>query len=107
MALPRRPNKRQREEQAAEAQIQKREPERPTSGKHKAGGGTTAAATTTFAQFIADQTVVKTKAIAGKDPREAFLQYTEGNKSYLGNETKILDTKTVEQEEEEKLKKNR
>jgi WD repeat-containing protein 70 len=107
LALPRRPNKRQREEQAAEVQMQKREPERPTSGKHKAGGGTTASATTTFAQFIADQTVVKTKAIAGKDPREALLQYTEG-KSYLGKETKILDTKTVEQEEEEdKLKKQR
>jgi hypothetical protein len=87
--------KRRKKDESAEA-IAKREPERPASGKHKAGGS--GSAVTTFAQYIADQSTKKD--IAGKDPREALLKYTEG-KSYLGKETKILDTKTMEQEEEE------
>ena len=89
------PKKRHKKDLDAEA-VAKREPERPASGKHKAGGA--GSAVTTFAQYIADQSV--RQDIAGKDPREALLKYKEG-KSYLGNETKILDSKTMEQEEEE------
>lgn len=74
------------------------EPERPTSGKHKTGSQ--AGGVTNFQQFVADQTQVKGKVIAGRDPREALLQYQKG-KSYLGKETKILAEKTAEEEEEE------
>eukprot|EP00977_Amphora_coffeiformis_P015735 scaffold4707_cov164-Amphora_coffeaeformis.AAC.9 len=87
--------KRRKVDENAEA-VAKREPERPATGKHKAGGA--GSAVTTFAQYIAGQSAQKD--IAGKDPREALLKYQEG-KSYLGKETKILDTKTMEQEEEE------
>lgn len=91
--------KRRKKDEAAEA-LAKREPERPATGKHRAGGA--GSGVTTFAQYIADQSTQKD--IAGKDPREALLKYTEG-KSYLGKETKILDTKTMEEEEEEEEEK--
>jgi len=85
-----------------EEPVKSLEPERPVSDKHKTGsqvGGSIS-----FAQFVADQTLTKSKVIAGKDPREALMQYTEG-KSYLGKETKILAEKTAEEEEETRSKK--
>jgi WD40 repeat protein/pSer/pThr/pTyr-binding forkhead associated (FHA) protein len=82
--------------------IKSHEPERPASGKHKAGGQT--GGTVTFQQFVADQRVTKAKAIAGKDPREALFHYTEGKNyvgtAYEGNVHKLAE-KTAEEEENE------
>jgi hypothetical protein len=82
--------------------VKSHEPERPSSGKHKAGGQT--GGNVTFQQFVADQRVSKAKAIAGKDPREALFQYTEGKNyvgtAYEGNVQKLAE-KTAEEEEEE------
>lgn len=84
--------------------IKSREPERPATGKHKTGAQS--GGMLTFQQFVADQRVSQSKAIAGKDPREALLQYTDGkSKSYVasayeGNVSKLAE-KTAEQEEEE------
>jgi WD40 repeat protein len=79
------------------------EPERPISGKHKTGG--TMGGNLNFQQFIADQTVSKTKVIAGKDPREALFEYSEGknyiSQAYKGNKETILHDKTAEEEDEE------
>jgi len=75
--------------------MKSKEPERPVTGKHKTGsqdGG----GVRNFAQFVADQTSVKTKVIAGRDPREALFQYDEGV-----DEGRKLAEKTVEEEEEE------
>lgn len=78
------------------------EPERPATGKHKAGGRT--GTNLTFQQFVADKRIGESKDIAGKDPREALLKYKEGkaivDRAYAGNESKLAD-KTAEQEEEE------
>jgi WD40 repeat protein/pSer/pThr/pTyr-binding forkhead associated (FHA) protein len=83
-------------EQQAEESLARREPQRPASGKHHEGGS--GSGVTTFAQFVAGQNAGK--SIAGKDPREALLKYKEG-KSYLGKETKILDSRTMEQGDED------
>lgn len=80
-----------------------REPERPATGKHKAGAQ--AGSNLNFAQFVADQRVKKAKVIAGKDPREALFQYKgDGKKfadsAYEGNANKLAD-KTAEEEADE------
>jgi hypothetical protein len=79
------------------------EPERPVSGKHKTGGQV--GGNVNFQQFVADQTGSKTKIIAGKDPREALFEYSEGKSyiegAYKGNKGTILADKTAEEEEEE------
>jgi hypothetical protein len=67
--------KRKREER--KDPVKSKEPERPTSGKHKVGGQE--GSNVTFAQFVADQRVVKSKAIAGEDPREALLRFGDGS----------------------------
>jgi hypothetical protein len=54
-----------------------KEPERPASGKHKVGGQE--GSNVTFAQFVADRRVAKSKAIAGTDPREALIRFGDGN----------------------------
>lgn len=78
--------------------LKSKEPERPATGKHKIGGH---AGGSNFAMFVADQTVVKTKPIAGRDPREALFQYSEGKSfisgAYQGNEGKLAE-KTAEEE---------
>lgn len=78
--------------------MKSKEPERPATGKHKIGGH---AGGSNFAMFVADQTVTKTKPIAGRDPREALFQYSEGksyiNGAYQGNESKLAD-RTAEEE---------
>ncbi|KAL7559517.1 hypothetical protein ACA910_010328 [Epithemia clementina (nom. ined.)] len=70
-----------------------REPERPVSGKHKAGFGGGGGVPATLQQFVADQAAAQQQKkqrgtattaaalteggiIAGKDPREALLQYS-------------------------------
>ena len=53
-----------------------KEPERPASGKHKTGGQE--GSNVTFAQFVADRRVAKSKAVAGTDPREAILRFGDG-----------------------------
>lgn len=78
--------------------MKSKEPERPATGKHKIGGHTGGSS---FAMFVADQSVTKTKPIAGKDPREALFQYSEGKTfisgAYQGNESKLAE-KTAEEE---------
>jgi WD40 repeat protein/pSer/pThr/pTyr-binding forkhead associated (FHA) protein len=86
-------------EQKEEESLARREPQRPATGKHHEGGS--ASGVTTFAQFVADQTAAK--SIAGRDPREALLKFKEG-KSYLGKETKILDSRTMEQGDDDDAK---
>jgi WD40 repeat protein/pSer/pThr/pTyr-binding forkhead associated (FHA) protein len=98
--------KRRREEKEGVAKTH--EPERPATGKHKAGGQ--AGGATTFQQFVADQTIVQqTKAIAGKDPREALFQYSEGKafieSAYEGNKRPLADRTAEEEEEESKTTK--
>jgi WD repeat-containing protein 70 len=88
--------------------VKSHEPERPATGKHKSGGQ--AGGNVTFQQFVADQRVSKSKAIAGKDPREALFQYTEGanyvGNAYEGNVHKLAE-KTAEEEQEELKKAGR
>jgi WD repeat-containing protein 70 len=88
--------------------VKSHEPERPATGKHKSGGQT--GGNVTFQQFVADQRVSKSKAIAGKDPREALFQYTEGKNyvgaAYDGNVHKLAE-KTAEEEQEELKKAGR
>jgi WD repeat-containing protein 70 len=98
--------KRKRKEDPAADALSRREPERPTSGKHKTGsqvGGSV-----NFQQFVSDQTIGKAREIAGKDPREALFKYNEGKsfveRAYEGNKSKLAD-KTAEEEEEEAKKK--
>jgi WD40 repeat protein len=50
-----------------------KEPERPATGKHKAGAQI--GSNTTFQQFVADQTGEKAKQIAGEDPRNALFKF--------------------------------
>ena len=99
-------SKRRREER--KDPVKSKEPERPASGKHKAGAQE--GATLTFQQFVADQHVGKAKVIAGNDPREALFQYTEGksfvDSAYDGNVSKLADT-TAEEEEEQMRKKSK
>jgi hypothetical protein len=101
-------SERKRKRLEREDPVKSHEPERPASGKHKAGGQ--AGGNVTFQQFVADQRVSKAKAIAGKDPREALFQYTEGKNyvgtAYEGNVHKLAE-KTAEEEEEELSKSNR
>lgn len=98
-----RKTKRKRADQPVDA-AKEREPERPATGKHKAGGQPGAGLT--FQQLVADKRIGDSneKEITGKDPREALLQYTEGKsiveRAYKGNKSKLAD-KTAEQEEEE------
>jgi WD repeat-containing protein 70 len=86
--------------------VKSHEPERPATGKHKSQTG----GNVTFQQFVADQRVSKSKAIAGKDPREALFQYTEGKNyvgiAYEGNVHKLAE-KTAEEEQEELKKAGR
>ena len=92
--------KRRRRGEEEEVDPNKRlEPERPATGKHKAGGA--GSGVTTFQQFVADRRGEKTKTIAGKDPREALMKYSD-DKNILGsNSDKVLDTRTLEEEEED------
>ena len=54
-----------------------KEPERPASGKHKAGGQE--GSNVTFAQFVADRRVAKSKTVAaGTDPQDAILRFGDG-----------------------------
>jgi hypothetical protein len=78
--------------------VKSRRPEPPASGM-KTGSQTGAALN--FQQFVSDS-IVKTKNIAGKDPREELFRYSEG-KTYVDQAygTKILAEKTLEEEEEE------
>jgi WD repeat-containing protein 70 len=91
-----------------EAEVQRREPERPATGKHKMGSAAAGGALN-FQQYVADQSMGATKAIAGKDPRDALFKYNEGkafvDRAYEGNESKLAE-KTAEEEEEMKQKKN-
>lgn len=61
----------------------------------------------TFSQFTSDQVFAKTKAIAGKDPREALFKYREGksyiDSAYEGNQSQLAE-KTAEEEAEEAKK---
>ena len=97
--------KRKREER--KDPVKSREPERPATGKHKTGGQT---GSLNFAQAVADQTMSKSKAIAGKDPREALFQYNEGasfvDRAYEGNKSQLAE-KTAEEEEEEFRRKSK
>lgn len=85
-----RPNVKRQKREDRKDPIKSREPERPATGKHKVGSK---AGGSSFAIFVADQTVVHTKEIAGKDPREALLQYDEGpslvESAYEGNRSKL------------------
>jgi WD repeat-containing protein 70 len=99
------PLKRKRADDDKKALQQKMEPERPNKYKHKTGAQVGGAIS--FQQFVADQRIEKTKEIAGKDPRQALLQYSDTGQSssfvdraYQGNESKLAD-KTAEQEQEE------
>lgn len=83
--------------------VKSREPERPTSGKHKKGGQV--GGSLTLQQFVSDQSTAQTKAIAKTNPREALMKYSEGrsfiSQAYKGNKERILAEKTMEEEEEE------
>lgn len=96
-------SERKRKREDRKDPIKSREPERPATGKHKAGGKNSVGSS--FAMFVADQRVAKIKPIAGVDPREALFQYNEGKsyvgKAYEGNESELAKT-TAEQDEEEK-----
>jgi len=93
-------HKRNREEDRQDP-VKSRRPEPPAAGI-KTGGQTSVSVN--FQQYVAKGTI-KTKNIAGRDPREELFKYTEGKSytsaAYDGEETKILTEKTVEQEEEE------
>ena len=85
-----------------------REPERPASGKHKMGRGGGVPAT--LQQFVADQSASNRAqkegnngggmSIAGKDPRQALLQYSRPEDA-KNRAQKVLDTKTMEQEQQD------
>eukprot|EP00980_Cylindrotheca_fusiformis_P011744 scaffold2794_cov100-Cylindrotheca_fusiformis.AAC.2 len=61
--------------------------------------------TTLFNQMVMDNRTANLKQIAGRDPREALAQYSEGKsyigQAYAGNKERILTDKTVEEEEDE------
>jgi hypothetical protein len=92
------PNESKRRRLDRKDPLRSKEPERPATGKHKIGGQTGGS---NFAMFVADQSVSKTKPIAGRDPREALFQYSEGKSfiggAYQGNESKLAE-KTAEED---------
>ena len=72
-------------------------PEKPSKGIY-------ATSNTMFTQMVMDTQTKTQKQIAGKDPREALAEYSEG-KSYIGtayegNKERILAEQTVEEEED-------
>lgn len=86
------PDKKRKRDEAKE-----REPERPATGKHKAGSQ--AGGGVTLQQFVADQRIKK-KAIASQDPREALLKYKADDDKVQ----ELADT-TAEEEEQKHSKK--
>lgn len=80
--------------------VKGRIPEVPATGMKT---GSQVGAAVNFQQFVS-QGIVKTKNIAGKDPRQELFQYSEGKnyitQAYEGDKT-VLAEKTVEEEEQD------
>jgi WD repeat-containing protein 70 len=97
-------------DRTVEDEVQRREPERPATGKHKVGSASAGGALN-FQQYVADQSMGASKAIAGKDPREALFKYNEGkafvDRAYEGNHSKLAEKTAEEEEEEEMQQKNK
>lgn len=97
-------SEKKRKRQERKDPVLSKEPERPSSGKHKTGGQE--GGSVSFQQFVMSQHTAaggKGKAIAGKDPREALFQYKgESDEKH----TRKLADKTAEEEEEELHSKN-
>ncbi|GKY95088.1 hypothetical protein MPSEU_000472900 [Mayamaea pseudoterrestris] len=73
-------SEKKRKRQERKDPVKSKEPERPASGKHKAGGQE--GSNVTFQQFVADGRVAKSKEIAGTDPRKALLRFeSDANES--------------------------
>lgn len=65
-----------------------------------------------FQQFIVSSNsskMLQSKNIAGRDPREALFKYSVGDdkerKGKYGEEGRVFAEKTIEEEEEEEMKK--
>lgn len=98
-----RETKRKREKDRLDP-VKSRKPEPPASGIKT---GSQSGANVTFTQMVAES-IVQTKNIAGKDPREELFKYQEGkeyvNKAYEGDTPNPLTMTTLEVEEEEAMK---
>ncbi len=84
-----------------EEDIKRKNPQQPSKSVYNTPN-------TIFAQLVVDNLTANKKVIAGKDPREALAQYSEGksyiSSAYEGNHERILAERTVEEEEDEMKK---